>query len=245
MKYAVIAAGEGSRLSQEGIQVPKPLVEVGGEPLIDRLIRIFMDNDGQEIVVVCNENMPEVRVHLCHLAQDVCRERSVSLQIVETRTPSSMHSLYKLRPWLEDSDFCLTTVDTFFHEKEFKQYVDGFKNALKNDIDAWMGVTAYVDDEKPLYVETDETLRVTGFYDLPHQGCSYVSAGIYGFRSIAFETLERCIQRGEQRMRNFQRALLTSHLNVRAFAFGPVFDIDHVADIAKAEDFLVQQNSFQ
>ena len=37
MKYAIIAAGEGSRLAREGIWEPKPLVEVGGERLIDRL----------------------------------------------------------------------------------------------------------------------------------------------------------------------------------------------------------------
>lgn len=36
MKFAIIAAGEGSRLAAEGITLPKPLVEVGGEPLIDR-----------------------------------------------------------------------------------------------------------------------------------------------------------------------------------------------------------------
>ena len=47
MKYAIIAAGEGSRLAAEGITVPKPLVEVNGEYLIDRLIRIFMQNDAE------------------------------------------------------------------------------------------------------------------------------------------------------------------------------------------------------
>ena len=33
MKFAIIAAGEGSRLSQEGIVMPKPLVRIGGEPM--------------------------------------------------------------------------------------------------------------------------------------------------------------------------------------------------------------------
>ena len=42
MKYAIIAAGEGSRLASEGVEKPKPLVCINGEPLIDRLIRIFM-----------------------------------------------------------------------------------------------------------------------------------------------------------------------------------------------------------
>ena len=44
MNYAIIAAGEGSRLFQEGVQAPKPLVKVQDECLIDRLIRIFMQN---------------------------------------------------------------------------------------------------------------------------------------------------------------------------------------------------------
>ena len=48
MKFAVIAAGDGSRLASEGVSVPKPLAEVKGEKLIDRLIRIFMDNDAEE-----------------------------------------------------------------------------------------------------------------------------------------------------------------------------------------------------
>ena len=64
MKFAVIAAGEGSRLAAEGISLPKPLVKVNGEPLIDRLIRIFMENDADEIVVICNDHTPLVKEHL-------------------------------------------------------------------------------------------------------------------------------------------------------------------------------------
>ena len=52
MRYAIIAAGEGSRLAAEGIAEPKPLVKVGGEALIDRMIRVFMDNDAEEIFVI-------------------------------------------------------------------------------------------------------------------------------------------------------------------------------------------------
>ena len=40
MKYAIIAAGEGSRLAEEGVAEPKPLVRLGSECLIDRLLRI-------------------------------------------------------------------------------------------------------------------------------------------------------------------------------------------------------------
>ena len=63
MKYAIIAAGNGSRLAKEGITVPKPLVQINGETLIDRLIRVFCNNNATEIVVVCNEEMTAPRPH--------------------------------------------------------------------------------------------------------------------------------------------------------------------------------------
>ena len=63
MKYAIIAAGEGSRLAAEGVESPKPLVKIGHERLIDRLIRVFMDNDAEEIVVICNDITTEVSFH--------------------------------------------------------------------------------------------------------------------------------------------------------------------------------------
>ena len=53
MKFAIIAAGEGSRLTDEGVLQPKPLVLLGGECLVDRLLRIFMDNGATEIAVIC------------------------------------------------------------------------------------------------------------------------------------------------------------------------------------------------
>ena len=162
MKYAVIAAGEGSRLIQEGIRTSKPLVEVDGERLFDRLLRIFEAQGASEVVVICNEQMQEVREHLTAV-QQICR---MPLRLVVKSTPSSMHSLWELRRWLVDGPFVLTTVDTVFRETEFSRYVSDFQEALKYDeVDGLMGVTDYIDDEKPLYVGTDEEMQITAFLD--------------------------------------------------------------------------------
>lgn len=67
MKFAVIAAGEGSRLNQEGVALPKPLVRLNGESMIDRLLRIFAENDAEEVDVVVNDLHPEVAQHLAVL----------------------------------------------------------------------------------------------------------------------------------------------------------------------------------
>ena len=48
MKFAIIAAGEGSLPSSwEGIVSPKPLIEVAGQHLIDRLMDVFREVGSQ------------------------------------------------------------------------------------------------------------------------------------------------------------------------------------------------------
>lgn len=234
MKYAIIAAGEGSRLAQEGINSPKPLVKVGGEHLIDRLLRVFMQNGATEVVAICNEQMTEVRHHL----EQIRQSETYPLKFIVKSTPSSMHSMWELSRWLDDEPFVLTTVDTIFREKEFTAYVQAFQALVEHDdADGLMGVTDYIDDEKPLYVAVDEALHIIGFLDQCDHP-RYISGGIYGLKPQSITTLRRCIQRGESRMRNFQRALVTDGLRLRAYPFSKVLDIDHASDIPKAEAFL-------
>jgi len=67
MKFAIISAGEGSRLSQEGVTLPKPLVQLNGVAMIDRLIRIFIRNGADKVVVIINNESPLTKEHLAKL----------------------------------------------------------------------------------------------------------------------------------------------------------------------------------
>lgn len=238
MKFAIIAAGEGSRLAQEGIADPKPLVKVCGERLIDRLIRVFSANGASEIVVICNDLSPMVLQHLQNIQQAHFKSQSVPLRIVVKTTPSSMHSFYEISQHLTDDVFCLTTVDTIFDEREFSDYITLLKQFVGQDnLDGLMGVTRFIDDEKPLYVATDSEENITGFYD-DMNGCHLVSGGIYGLSPQEIVTLRNCIERKESRMRNFQRSLISEGRKLKVFEFTKVFDIDHAVDIEKAENFM-------
>ena len=231
MKFAIIAAGEGSRLAAEGISEPKPLVRVGGECLIDRLIRIFMNHEADEIVCICSDASGQVAAHLSAIQRDGLQGRRVPLRFIAKRTPSSMHSFFEISSHLLDGPFILTTVDTVFPEHEFARYVEAFRQC---PYDGLMGVTAYVDDERPLWVAVDQHEQITGFFDQQHT-CHLVSAGIYGLKPSAVFTLNNCIARGDSRMRNFQRALLTEGHRLQAWSFSKVVDVDHAEDIRKAE----------
>ena len=247
MRFAVIAAGEGSRLAQEGVEQPKPLVPVCGEPMIERLLRIFGDCGATEIVVIVNEWSTAVREHIESLPLPV------PLRLVVKTTPSSMHSVHALSPYLRGERFCLTTVDTIFREEEFKKYIRHF--AASRDIDGCMAVTPFVDDEKPLWVGVEEQVdadgvslldkqgshrlpRITGFHDSKEGDDHLISGGIYCLGDSALDVLDHCMEQGMSRMRNFQRQLVAEGLKLEAYPINKILDVDHRNDIAKAEAFL-------
>ena len=268
MNYAIIAAGEGSRLRKEGFQSVKPLVQIKGEYLIERLIRIFKDNGAESISIIINEESSELKSYLDS------KDWGVKINLIVKSTPSSLHSFWNIIQNTGITECCLTTVDTIFNERDFKEYISAFQT--DQTVDALMGVTEYIDDEKPLYVQTDENNNILAFCDTkdaaadnnatseenntafdenntPRQQnntpdyfaetpyCSdEVSAGIYCLRNKAIDKADDCIKKNVSRMRNYQRSLIEANLKVKAFLFSKVIDIDHVEDIQKAEKLLKQ-----
>ncbi len=229
MNYAIIAAGEGSRLAQEGVSLPKPLVRLNGKEMIGRLIDIFLKNNASSISIIVNEEMVQVQDYISKL------ELNIPFNVVVKSTPSSMHSFFELRNFLRDDKFCLTTVDTIFKEEEFSQYIQAF--IADTESDGMMAVTDHIDDEKPLYVDVDKSMIINGFLD-KSEDCKYISGGIYGLTPKAIDTLEACLEAGQSRMRNFQRQLVLDKLNLKAFPFVKIVDVDHAEDIKKAEQFI-------
>lgn len=224
MRFAIIAAGEGSRLAEEGLTVPKPLVPIDGVPMIERLARVMMHCGANHIAVIVNS---ENRVTV-EFMKNLSRELPVDL--VVKSTPSPMHSLMELAPFLRGDRFCVTTVDTVFSENRLHTMMAEFQDT---PFDGLMGVTPFIDDEKPLYVAVDENMAINGFMD-DEAGCRYVSAGVYALGASALEVLKGCVESGRTRMRFFQRRLLESGLRLKAFDMGQVVDVDHVSDIDKA-----------
>lgn len=230
MNYAIIAAGEGSRLAQEGVAKPKPLVDICGEPMIGRLINLFCRCNAESISIIVNEQMTEVREYIDSLSLDI------PLNLVVKTTPSSMHSFFELSRVIPKGRFCLTTVDTIFREQDFRPYIEAME--ADERYDGMMAVTDYIDDEKPLYVQTDDDLNITAFRDERYDGAKYISGGIYALNEKAIDVLADCMERGVARMRNFQRALVDAGLRLKAYPMGKILDVDHAGDIEKAENFI-------
>ena len=222
MRFGIISAGEGSRLASEGFSQPKPLVPICGVPMIERLVRIMQGCGADKIAVIVNGENPET----------VSLLKSLPVDLVVKKTPTPMHSMMELAPYLEGDSFCVTTVDTVFSESRFRTMMDEFS---RSPLDGLMGVTSLIDDEKPLYVGVDSDMMITGFHD-SQDDCAYVSAGIYALKSHALDVLRGCLESGQTRMRYFQRQLLEAGMRLKAFDMGQVVDVDHVSDVARAQE---------
>lgn len=237
MNYAIIAAGEGSRLVQEGISLPKPLVDLDGRPMIRRLIDIFASYRPETLSVIVNEQMTEVREYLESIADGL----PFDFRLTVRSTPSSMHSFYEVSRGFTDGKFILTTVDTVFRREDFLRYAEAFDK--DGSADGCMGLTTFIDDEKPLYVDVDEASGlITAFRDKPDGSDRYISGGIYGLTAPALGVLEDCMKAGVSRMRNYQRALVTSGMRLKAFVFPKIVDVDHASDIETARSFISPKN---
>lgn len=235
MEYAIIAAGEGSRLKAEGFDAPKPLVSLQGTKLIDRLIGQFAAADATVVHIIINEQSPLLERHLAKT------KFPLPVDVIRKTTESSLHSFHTLllhHPDLQEC--CLTTTDTVFMTGEFQRYICTFQQ--NTALDAQMAVTSYVDDERPLYVSVDKTHKVRAFSDtILDDDPLYVSGGIYCLRKKAINAVHTAIAQGMSRMRNYQRYLIDQKLSISAFPFDKIIDIDHVDDIEKATNFLQAQ----
>ena len=235
MHFAVIAAGEGSRLKAESVNVPKPLVKINNIPLIERLFSIAIKNGAESISCITNEEFHEVHKYLSD------RKFEIPFNLIIKSTPSSLHSFYALKPFLENKPFCLTTVDTVFKEEEFSNFIR--EAELHSEYDGLLAITDFIDDEKPLCVELNEKYKIIKFKDSA-ENLKYATGGLYYFSSNILDEMDEAINNGMMRLRNFLKLLVEKNYYLNAYKFSKIIDVDHLSDIKMAEEFLnsVQTN---
>jgi NDP-sugar pyrophosphorylase family protein len=226
---AIIAAGEGSRLRSEGIPTAKPLIRINGVPMLERLIRLALSSNVCSLSVIVNEEMTDVRAYCENLSLPI------PFNLLVRSTPSSMHSLFALAPYLKNAPFYLTTVDTIFREDEFRRYLAFARS--QEQTGGVLAITDFIDDEKPLCVKLDKQKRIIKFSDT-QKGYRWATGGLYYFSPGIFDEIPNALAGGISRLRNFLRLLAANGYTLRGYPFSKIIDIDHASDIAAAEQFL-------
>ena len=53
MKAVILAGGQGTRLSEETSTRPKPMVEIGGRPILWHILKIYSQHGINDFIICC------------------------------------------------------------------------------------------------------------------------------------------------------------------------------------------------
>ncbi len=229
MKAGIIAAGLGERLKQGGIDTPKQLVKILGEPLIARTIKEAYAAGATEVACIVNDVYPEVSKYLRSQLWPV------PLKLIVKTTPSSMESFFELEPYLNDAPFLLLTVDAIFPPGLLLKFV--YSARKYHDTDGVLAVTEFVDDEKPLRLLTDSDMRVTEIGATVTES-KFITAGFYYFNPSVYKEKDEARSKKFTAFRQFLTHLVEKKYKIYAEEVGKTVDVDVPGDIDKAEKFL-------
>jgi NDP-sugar pyrophosphorylase family protein len=233
MKMGIIAAGKGERLALGGIPTPKPLVPVGGRPLIARIIDASARIGVTSIACIVNDLNPAVA--------DFLNSGSwpAPMELIVKTTPSSMESLFCLAPLLMDEPFILFTVDVVFGQRTLEHFLQDVRN--HKDAKGVLALTPFIDDEKPLWASIDSSSRIVALGDAA-TGSPWATAGFYYFSPDIFNEVTSARKKRLNALRQFLGHLLEEGFPIYGSPVPKTIDVDYPEDIEKAEAYLKELN---
>lgn len=128
MKVVILAGGFGSRLSEETALRPKPMIEIGGKPMLWHIMKIYAAH-GIEDFVIClgykgymiKEYFANYALHTCDVSFDLAKggmevHRSETepwrVTLVDTGEDTMTGGrLKRVLPYVGDEEFCFTYGD--------------------------------------------------------------------------------------------------------------------------------------
>ena len=128
MKAVILAGGLGSRLSEETALRPKPMVEIGGKPILWHIMKIYSAHGINDFVIclgyrgyMIKEYFANYYLHTCDVSFDVAQgtmevHRSETepwrVTLVETGEATQTGGrLLRVLSYVGDEDFCFTYGD--------------------------------------------------------------------------------------------------------------------------------------
>lgn len=234
MRAAILAAGVGTRLKDYLRGTPKPLVRIGGIPLIQRVIDQLTEAGIDDIIVISRRAHSTVHRFLNQQVSGA----SVRLVIKDTR--AGFFSLMALERYLSDASFLLCATDSIWGKGSVCQFT-GYARS-NADIDLIVGVSDFIHDIKPVYVVADTQGNVNAF-GRDVAPTKYVSAGLYYCSPKIFQERYRARKHNIQHLSDFFSFLIGNiGYKAKSFYLGKVVDVDDENDIKEAEHLLLGEH---
>lgn len=201
MKVVILAGGFGTRLAEETDNIPKPMVEVGGRPILWHIMNIYSAHGITEFIVALGYKGDVVKEYFLNY-YSIHNDISVDLSTGDTvihdgnqpdwkvhLVDTGLHTmtggrLKRLRPWLnEDETFMLTYGDgvsdlDILDLLSFHQSHDKLATVTTVRSPARFGRIGFDAD------------RVTKFYEKPETAQGWINGGYFVLETGAIDYIE-------------------------------------------------------
>ena len=128
MKVVILAGGIGSRISEESVVRPKPLIEIGGMPIIWHIMKIYSSYGFKDFIICCGykgylikEFFSNYFLHSSDLTIDFENDKIIyhekkkepwKITLVDTGDNTSTGGrIRKIKKFITEENFCLTYGD--------------------------------------------------------------------------------------------------------------------------------------
>jgi glucose-1-phosphate cytidylyltransferase len=128
MKVALLAGGLGTRLAEETDRLPKPMVEIGGKPMLWHIMRLYAHYGYNDFLVACGYKGEIVKeyfhnffvhnndyiVNLLDGSRELLNSGSIDWRVGVIDTGQGTMTggrLLRLKPWLDGDRFMVTYGD--------------------------------------------------------------------------------------------------------------------------------------
>lgn len=128
MKAVILAGGLGTRISEETLLKPKPMVEIGNRPILWHIMKIYSSFDINEFIICCGYRGYMIKEYFANYSlhnSDITFDMSNGdMQVHESKTEPWKVTLVdtgtntmtggrikRIRHYLDNDDFCMTYGD--------------------------------------------------------------------------------------------------------------------------------------
>jgi glucose-1-phosphate cytidylyltransferase len=106
MKAVILAGGYGTRISEESYLKPKPMIEIGGKPILWHILKTYSKYDVNEFVICCGYKGEQIKEYFTKLDST-----SWDIQLVDTGLDTLTGGrLKRIQDHIDDT-FCVTYGD--------------------------------------------------------------------------------------------------------------------------------------
>jgi len=190
MKVVILAGGYGTRLSEETSLKPKPMVEIGGRPIIWHIMKLYSFYGFNEFVIclgykgyMIKEYFANYFLHQSDVTIDMASNsfkyhkseaEPWKISLVDTGLNSMTGGRIKrIKPYINDQSFLLTYGDGVGNV-DIKSLVDFHQNHGK-----LMTVTAVQPSGRFGALQINDSLNVQSFQEKPRGDGSWINGGFF------------------------------------------------------------------